>query len=127
LNSYFLFKDKMSRRAMIMGIASIVTAFMSMPFISVPLASFAILFAILSKGGSYKLSKDARTAVYTACIGIFLAVAITAKVSNALATDEEYRNNVAQLADTLYGDDYQEVYGESFSDMLNRMFSERTE
>lgn len=117
----------MARRATFFGIGAIVTAFMTMPFFSVPLACFAILFAYLAKGKEHSLDRDGKIAMTTALVGIIVSVVITAKVYTALSTDEEYRNNVAQLADTLYGDEYTELYGESFSDMMNRLFSGRTE
>ena len=119
--SYYLFSQyKMSRRAMTFGIVSIVLGFMYMPYFSIPIAFFAILFASLSRGTSVSFSKEAKIGITTAVIGILLGCTIFYKVYSALTYDADYRNSVIELSEMMYGNGYEEAYGESFSDVMDK-------
>ena len=123
----YIFKQtKMAKTAMAFGIAAIVFALIYMPYFSIPLGCFALLFAVLSKGNSFSFSREGKIALLTGVAGIAIAVMIFAKVYNALATDADYRKNIAEYAEMLYGDTYEELYGESIADMMEEMFSGRS-
>lgn len=127
MNLYYSFmQNRMSHRAMVLGIGSIVLAFMYMPYFSVPLAFFAILFGLLSRGYSSTPSKEAKIGLISAVMGIVIAVAITYKAFTAFVTDTEYRNNVLEAAELMYGETYQEMYGIDLSDTIDAWIAERS-
>ncbi len=123
---YIYRQHKMSRLALSFGIASVIFNFMLMPYIAIPLGCFAILFAALSRGNSLSFSKEGWIALIAGLAGVIIACSMFVKVYNALTTNEQYRNDILQYAETLYGDQYEELYGESLSDIMERLFPERS-
>lgn len=128
--TYYLFsKERMKKRARLFGIAGLACAFLfsSIPYLSIGLGSFAVLWAILSRGTDYKLSKEAEIGIYTGIGAILISVFMLSMVFFTLKNDTEYRESVIETIDSIYGDSYEEAYGESFSDTLNRFLGERSE
>ena len=122
VNQYLQSQLKMAKKAMAFGIASAVFGVMYMPYFAVPLAAFGILFALLSRGNGSAVLKEAKIGIITGLAGAVIAVTVTVKVLNALNTDEDYRNNIIEYAEMLYGDDYEELYGESLGDSMKELF-----
>lgn len=92
----------------------------SVPFLSVILGALAIVLAILSKGPYEKMLKEAKNAVYTGLFGIVIGVGIFAFTIYNLINNDEYRNQVLEYADMIYGQEYQELYGDNPSDLVNQ-------
>ena len=126
---YRLSKHKMRQRAKAMGIASLVCAivFITWPFISIILAGFAILFAALSRGSDTEFHSDAKIALGTSIIALCISVFVFGSVFVALKTNDEYRHNVEETMDTLYGSTYADLYGETFGESMERFFSGRSD
>lgn len=128
--TYYLFsKERMKRRARLCGIAGLACAFLfsSVPYISLGLGGFAILWALLSRGNDYKLSKEAEIGVYTGIGAILVTLFMFAIAIFTLKTNDEYRNTVIDTFESVYGSQYEELYGESLTDRLNRLLGERSE
>lgn len=126
MDIYLLTQNKMCRRAMGFGITSLAFSFMYMPFISVPLAFFAILFAALSRGYSLKYDKAAKIGYITAVIGIVVALATSYKAYSAFVNDDEYRTQILETMEMVYGDSYEELYGENLTESINNWLEERS-
>lgn len=92
----------------------------SIPFISVILGALAIVLAILSKGPYEKMLKEAKNAVYTGLMGIVIGVGVLAFTVYNLLNNSDYRNQVLEYADMLYGQEYQDIYGGKPSDIVNQ-------
>ena len=86
------------------------------------LGFFAILFAFLSKGYRPKMDKEAVTAVKFAIAGIVISFGVLFAVTYRLATDSEYRSGVTAIMDSFYGEAYQEEFGMTPSDIINKYF-----
>lgn len=117
---------KMAHRARSFGVASLASAVVlfSIPYIAIGLGFLAILFAVLSKGYKPHVDRDAKFGIGIAIVGICIALSVLGSTFHKLYTDAEYRNNVTAVVDQLYGDTYEEVYGENFTDTMNRLFGE---
>ncbi len=115
----------MIRRTKFLGIASIACAivFASIPFISMGLGFFAILFAILSKGYKPKMEKDSKFGLSLGIIGIVISLSITGSVVYKLYSDKEYRNSIYTVMDQFYGDTYEEEFGVTPSEMMEKLFT----
>ena len=127
---YYLFsKTKMRARAKALGIAAVTCAviFFTAPYIALVLGSFAILFGVLSLGGEEKASKDSKVSIISGLIAIIIAVSMFASVYFSLRNNVEYRHNVEEYMDTIYGTLYEEEYGEKFSERMEKFFAGRTE
>ncbi len=126
---YRLSKHKMRQRAKAFGIASLVCAivFITWPFLSVILAGFAILFASLSRGSDTEFHSDAKIALGTSIIALCISFFVLGSVYMALKTNDEYRHNVEETMDTLYGSMYGDVNGETFGESMERFFSGRSD
>ena len=92
------------------------------PAISLGLGFFSILFAFLSKGYRPKMDKEAVTAVKFAVAGIVISCFLLFSAYYKLATDSEYRNNVTTAIHSVYGDQYESLYGSTPSDIINKWF-----
>lgn len=117
---------KMAHRAKSFGIAALASAVIlfSIPYIAIGLGFLSILFAILSKGYKPKIDKDAKVGIAVAVLGIVVSFSILGSTFYKLYSDVEYRNTVTTIVDQMYGSEYEEQYGESFSDMINKLFGD---
>lgn len=115
----------MIKRAKFLGIASLACAivFATIPFISMGLGFFAILFAILSKGYKPKLEKDSKFGLCLGIIGIVISLSITGSVVYKLYSDKEYRNSIYTIMDQFYGDTYKEEFGATPSEVMEKLFT----
>ena len=126
---YRLSKHKMRQRAKVMGIAALVCAivFITFPFISIVLAGFAILFASLSRGSDSNFHSDAKIGLATSIVALCISFYVLGSVFFALKTNDEYRHNVEETMDALYGSMYSDVYGESFGESMEKFFQGRSD
>ncbi len=126
---YRLSKVKMRQRAKAMGIASLVCAiiFVTWPFLAIILAGFAILFASLSRGSDVNFHSDAKIGLGTAIVALCISFSVLGSVFFALKTNDEYRHNVEETMDTLYGSMYEDLNGETFGESMERFFSGRSD
>ena len=126
---YRFAKIRLRQRAKAFGIASVVCAlvFISAPYLALGLASFAILFGVLSRGSDTGYNRDSKMAIVTGLIAIVFSVFIFASVLLTLKNNPEYRQNVAETAEKLYGDMYEQEYGKSISEMMDEFFAGRSE
>ena len=126
---YRFAKIRLRQRAKSFGIASVVCAlvFISAPFLSMGLAALAILFGILSRGSDTGYNRDSKMAIVTGLIAIGFSVFIFASTFLMLKNNPEYRHSVAETAEKLYGDMYEQEYGKSFSEMMDEFFAGRSE
>lgn len=146
--TYYYLKTRMQNRAKVFGIASLATAiiFATVPYLSLSLAGFSLLFAILSRGEQIKFSRDLKIAIGTSIATIVISCYVFFSVFYALKINPEYRENVGaymdQLFSTTYGidntyeadniygiDSTDSAYGSTneegmttYSDLLNQLF-----
>lgn len=123
---YYYAKVKMCNRGKFFGIAALACAFIfpTVPYISIVLGATAVIFAILSRGEDIRYSKDAKVALSTGLSAIIICIVVFGSVFVALKANDEYRHNVGEYMDELYGTMYSEEMGESFSDILDDFFAE---
>ncbi len=107
-----------ARASMILGLLSIVTAFMLTIYFPFVLGSLAIILALLSKGYQSKLHPNAKTAIATAIVGLSLNICLIAGSFILVFSVKEYREQF----DTIF----EQVYGESFDDALDDMIDSNT-
>ena len=62
----------------------------------------------------------AKNAVYTGLMGIVIGVGVLAFTVYNLFNNSDYRNQVLEYADMLYGQEYQDIYGGKPSDIVNQ-------
>ena len=110
---------KYAHKARSFGIAAIASSLIlySIPYIAMGLGFFAILFAILSKGYKPTIDKDAKFGILFATIGICISVGVLGTTFYKFFNDEAYRNQIFSTIEQLYGDEYEDLYGESITDM----------
>lgn len=115
---------RMAHRAKALGIWALVLsiALASLPFIGFCLGALAIVFGFISKGYKEKFDKDVKIGFITALAGIVIAVSITGSAFYKLYTDPVARKEVFELSEYLYGDTFEEFYGESFSDVYEKIY-----
>lgn len=113
-------------RARILGIAALAAAFLmtTFPFLALVLGGFAVLFALLSKGYNETLSRVARTGFWTGLGAIVISLSLIFSTVFALKINKEYRDNVTEMAETLFGDFYEESYGISVTEVMSELFGE---
>ncbi len=108
--------DGLISAAMILGISAIVSAFMMTVYFPFVLGSISIILALLSKGHGNKLADKARTGIICSTVAIVLNIFI---VVGSLYTVFSSKENFQQF-DYLY----EQIYGESFSDMYEELTGE---
>lgn len=79
--------------------------------------SLAIIFAILSKGSSFKMNPPAKIAVALSLSGMLLVTAYTGSTAYRLITDEEYRNEISAEFERING-----ITLEEYVDMLEETY-----
>lgn len=67
---------KMESAALILGIISVVSCLIM--YISIPCGALAIIFALLSRGGNYKMSDKSIAGLWIGFAGIFITIIIYA-------------------------------------------------
>lgn len=114
-------RSKMARTGMAFGVAALVSSiiFFTMPFVAMGFAGFGILFTVLSKGNLPKLAKEGHIAIATSLVALLVSVGILVSVFSALKNNPDYRKNVVELMSSVYGEDFETVYGISVEDALN--------
>lgn len=90
------------------GMIAIATC--SMFFIALPAGGLSILFAILSKGRERKMQAICKAGIITSAIGMFLSVIITGAAFYMMFSNPDYRQQLNDMS--------QQMYGETFDDML---------
>lgn len=100
-------------------IASIIfsaLAFFSVQFVVFPFifGGLSIIFAILSKGGSNKMSGGAISSIVASILSMILTACMTALVMYLIIFNKDYRN--------LLNDYSTQIYGQSFDVMLEDGF-----
>ena len=112
---------KMAHRARSFAIASLIAAVVlfSIPYIAIGLGFMAILFAILSKGYKSSIDKDAKVGVVVATISIAIGVSVIGSVFYKLKNDDAYRNTLFSIINEYYGDEYSELFKESFPGLFD--------
>lgn len=87
----------------------------SIIFISMITGGLSILFAILSKGNDHKMHTMPRTGVLISVFGILCSLCVTISTCYMILHDDSYR---AQLNEAC-----EQIYGVSFDEMLEEMYS----
>lgn len=113
--------------AMILGIASIVSAFMMTVYFPFILGCLAILFALLSKGLSPKLVKQAKAGIICAIAALAVNVSIIVASISFMFSNPDLLIDVAKTYDTqiekLYGVPSEDILGDSMEDVVNDMLN----
>lgn len=96
-----------------------ILTFLSLPTVIFPFffGSLAIIFAILSKGSSFKMDSMAKTAVTLSLSGILLVTALTGTTAYRLITDEEYRAEVSAEFERVNG-----MTLEEYTEMIDEIY-----
>ncbi|MBO7333688.1 MAG: hypothetical protein J6S95_08365 [Lachnospiraceae bacterium] len=128
-DTYYYAKIRIRSRAKAFGIAAIASAiiFSTAPYIAIILGSFAVMFAMLGRGDEKKFTTDGIAAIATGLGAIFISIAVFLSVIYALKTNDEYRKNVGEYMDQIYGETYMDQSGMSMSEMLDQLLGERTD
>ena len=115
---------KMAHRAKSFGFAALMCSVIlfSIPYIAIGLGFLALLFGALSKGYKPKVDRDAKFGMTFAAIAIAIGIGVISSSFYKLATDAEYRGLVSEALDGIYGETYEEMYGENPSDILDEWF-----
>ncbi len=79
--------------------------------------SLAVIFAILSKGGSFKMNSLAKIAVTLSLSGMVLVTAFAGSTAYMLITDEDYRAEVNAEFERING-----ITMEEYADMLEEIY-----
>jgi len=124
--SYEELRYKMSSYSKGIGIAAIVSAFILPGFFILPmgLGALAILLAILSKGYNYKLGKNEKLGVILGSIAIGISVLISAYAVTTVISHPDELREIVESADSIYGEDYKEIYGKSLMEMYDELLGE---
>lgn len=113
----------MSRRSKVLGILAVASGilFFVFPLLAIILASFAILFAFLSKGYHPKYDKDAKKGMIlgTIVLSIFLALGTFGVCE--FVFDDEFREAFYQELDEKYEDTYGELLGVKPSELFKEI------
>lgn len=122
-NTYEEAKNRMSKNAMVFGLISFVISIVLcfMPYLSLPCASLAIIFAILSKGYSKSPDSQAIVGIVSGVLGITVSITVLFCVLISLKINPEYRNEVALMLNKLFSGS--DMYPSTdFQELLNRFF-----
>ena len=102
----------MEALALFLGFSSLILC--SCLYLSIPMGAMAILFALLSRGGSMSLSVKARNAILLGIVGIVITVAFYS-VSIYIALQEAGSlENLLRETCEMYGYDFETLFGEYF-------------
>ena len=104
--------NPMEALALFLGFSSLILC--SCLYLSIPMGAMAILFALLSRGGSMSLSVKARNAILLGIVGIVITVAFYS-VSIYIALQEAGSlENLLRETCEMYGYDFETLFGEYF-------------
>ncbi len=115
--------------ALILGLLSILTAFLGTVYPPFLFGGLAIILAILSKGMDRKLLTNAKAGLITGIVGLVVNVVVMTASLILFFTNPQMQEAVfAQIDQTyemLYGESFEEafesMYGEEFSDIWEEM------
>ena len=93
-----------------MGILTIVTTVLCTVFLPFLFSGLSIIFAVLSKGRNKNMEINARTGIITSLIGFFLNIIIVAGSFNLVFTVPEYKEQLNQVYEQVYGESFDEVW-----------------
>lgn len=115
---------RMAHKAHSFGIAALASSILlfSFPYFAIGFGFLSILFAILSKGYKPKIDRDAKHGMVFGIIAVCIGVTVLGSTTYKLYSDKEYRNTITTVIDEMYGDMYEEEFGENFSDIINDFF-----
>ena len=118
--SYEENRQRVSRLSRSFGIGALAFAaiFNSVPFLGFGFACMSVLFALLSRGTTRKLDKNAKFGLGAAIIAIVICVSVTCYSVFTFVYNDDYRTELLTQMDELYGDYYTEAYGETPSEMM---------
>lgn len=103
--------------SLVMGILSVLTAFLGTVFPPIVTAALAVLFALLSKGNDRVLLPNAKVGIVTAIGGFVVNILVVGSVIVLLFTNPDMKESFHdQLNRT-----YESLYGESFDDALDQL------
>lgn len=102
--------------SMVLGIISIMTAFLGTVYPPLVCGGLSIILGLLSKGGDPVLLPNARVGVITAIVGLIVNVAVVA-ASFALVFGnpqmrEEFHDQLNEYSEYLYGESFDEMWEE---------------
>ncbi len=105
--------DGLVTASMILGITSIITAFMGTVYFPFILGGTSIVLALLSKVGEEKMVSKSKTGVICAIIGLILNVVIVSASVHKVFTDEETFNQFDRVYEQMYGSSFRDMYKEA--------------
>lgn len=112
--------DTFEKLAFIFGIISITGAFCCIPFV---FSGLSLIFAMLSKGASMKMSEKAKTGAVCSAIGLVVStVTIVALVVFSLSTTKKELENNPDFVDEMR-EQYEQMYDSMGMDMPESMES----
>lgn len=124
--NYLSSKARFESLARSFGIGALVCAFFfsSLPIVPIGFGFLAILFALLSKGYSNKLSQNGKYGLYLGIVAIVASILITCFTLYRIMTNSEYRNSIISTMQSVYGDVYEQEYGIDIEEMFNQYLPE---
>lgn len=109
--------NSFAQASLILGILSIVTAFLGTVYPPFILASLAVLLAVLSKGASRHMSGSAKGGFVLAFVGIAANLAVVGTTLYLFATvpqmREQLHEQLNQTSELFYGQDFDSLLEES--------------
>ena len=105
--------DGMITAAMILGVTSIVSAFMMTVYFPFILGGISIIMALLSKGHEQKMVSKAKMGIVCSIVGIVLNIIIVIGSVYIVFSSEATFQQFDRL--------YESIYGESFSDTYEEL------
>lgn len=108
--------DALATAAMILGILAVLSAIMSTVYPPFIFGGISIVLALLSKGYKDKMSGKAKTGIVCAIVGLVMNIWIVGSVYYILFTNEDAFNYFDSV--------YEQMYGDSFSDMYEEITGE---
>ncbi|MBR3684155.1 MAG: hypothetical protein IKL78_04705 [Lachnospiraceae bacterium] len=92
-----------SKAAMVLGIVTIVTAIFTTVYIPFITGGLSIIFAVISRGEKRRFSSTALGGIFSACVGIFINVAIIVGCFYLYNTDPQIREQVNEYIEQMTG------------------------
>ncbi len=117
-------RQRMARLARNFGIAALVCSFMfgSLFFVVIGFACLSVLIAFLSKGKKPRIDNAAKVGMAAGLLGTVITLAMLGNTVYKLYNDADYRNNVIETSEKMYGDMYRELYGIDIAETFNNFF-----
>ncbi len=109
--------NQFATAALVMGVITVITAIMCTVFLPFLFAGLALIFAVLSKGKDSSMNTNARTGIVTSFIGLALNIVIIAGSFYLVFTVPEYKDQLNQVYEQLYGESFDSVWNEAIEEL----------